>query len=381
MAVLIPLGTDRPLARPTVVTFGLLAINVAVFITGIAIAKADPDRWRSLEAMLVLSPHSPRAWSWVTYAFLHQGFWHIAGNMLSLWVFGPNVEDRFGRVGFLVFYLVGGAAAGGAHVLLNDSSVLGASGAIAAVTGAYLVLFPRTTVKTLFLLGLGIFLIPASWFIGGRIAWDLFSTGSGHSGNVATMAHLGGYAFGILVALVLLWTKILPREVYDLFSITKHAARRRQFREVQYQQQRKIAQQNRAGFEAGVVSDPIAQARGEVSEKLLANNSDGAAAAYRKLLEEFGESAALLSRKSQYDVANALLRAGDHQTAATAYRLFLRGYPNDPETPLVRLMSGLISARYLNDPVSAKQDVAAAMEGLPEGTERELARELMAELG
>ncbi len=379
MAVLIPLGTDRPLDRPTVVTFGLLAVNVAVFIAGLAFEKSDPDQFRTLREMFWLAPHSPRPWSWVTYAFLHANFWHIAGNLVSLWVFGPNVEDRFGRIGFLVFYLVGGAAAGGAHALLNDAPVLGASGAIAAVTGAYLVLFPRTIVKTLFLLGLGLYQIPATWFITGRIVWDIFATGSGRSGNVATVAHLGGYAFGMAVALLLLWLKILPREVYDLFSITKHAARRRQFREIQYQHQKKIARQNQEG--AGVVTEPMAQARGEVGEKLLANDGDGAAAAYRKLLEQFGEGAAILSRKSQYDIANALYRAGDHQTAATAYRLFLQAYPNDPETPLMRLMSGLINARYLNDPVSAKQDVAAAMEGLPEGAERELARELMAELG
>jgi len=378
VAVLIPLGTDRPLARPTVVTFVLLAVNVAVFITGLAFEKADPDRLKELRTLLILDPHSLRAWSWVTYAFLHANFWHIAGNLVFLWVFGPNVEDRFGRIGFLLFYLAGAAAAGGAHVLLAHAPVLGASGAITAVTGAYLVLFPRTIVRVFFLLGFGILHISAAWFITASIAWDIFTTGAGQAGNVATLAHLGGYVFGIGVALFLLWTKILPREVYDLFSITKHAARRRQFREVQYQQQKKIAKQNQG---AGVVSEPVALARGEVSEKLLANDGDGAAAAYRKLLEDFGEGAALLSRNSQYDIANALWVAKDHQTAATAYRLFLRGYPNDSETPRMRLMSGLINARYLNDPVSAKQDLAAAIEGLPDGDERQLARELIAELG
>jgi membrane associated rhomboid family serine protease len=377
--VIIPIGTDRPLARPTLVTIALIVANVAVYTAQESLGRADPERVEALRALLALKPTEFHWWGLFSYAFLHGGLWHLLGNMAFLWVFGPNVEDRFGRLGFLVFYLAGGAAAGGLHSVLVSNPVIGASGAIAAVTGAYLVLFPRTEIRTLFLIFFAMYNIPAWWFIGGRIAWDLYFTGSGRSGNVATEAHLAGYAFGAAVGMLLLWTKILPREVYDLFSISKQAVRRRQFRELQYQQKKK------ATAKAAVADDPrrdeLAAARAEVMEKLSAADGPGAGAAYRKLLEEFGEPAALLNRKAQYDMANLLYQAGDHQNAAAAYRGFLKGYPTDSEVPMVRLMIGLINARYLNDPVQAKLELTAAIESLPNGQERELARELISELG
>src|SRR5262249_20133954 len=144
-----------------------------------------------------------RPWTLVTHAFLHAGWLHLLGNMVFLWVFGPNVEDRFTRIGVLIFYLVGGAAAGGAHALLEASPALGAGGAIAAVTGAYIVLFPRTLIKCIvFLIIIGIFQIPAWIFIVLAIAKDMVWVGL-PTDNVARFAHLGGYAFGMMVSLFL----------------------------------------------------------------------------------------------------------------------------------------------------------------------------------
>ncbi len=375
--VLIPLGTNRPLVRPTLVTIALIVANVAVYGTGQVLSRADPQAAESLTNLLRLDPAKFRWWGLVSYAFIHAGLWHLLGNMVFLWVFGPNVEDRFGRLGFFAFYLIGGAVAGGFHALFNDAPVIGASGAVAAVTGAFLVLFPRTIVHTLFIVFFGFFSLPAWWFIGGRIAWDLYATGAGWSGNVATGAHLAGYTFGGVIAMALLWTKLLSRESYDLFSITKQAARRRQFREAQYQ----LKRANAKPILDQARSEELATVRAEVYEKLAALDAPGVSAAYRRLLESFGEPAALLNRKAQYDAANLLLKGGDHQTAATAYRVFLRGYPTDSEVPKVRLMMGLLNARYLNDPVQAKLDVAEAIKGLPGGQERALADELIAELG
>src|SRR5690606_10854959 len=120
---------------------------------------------------------------------------HVLGNMLILWVFGTSVEDRLTRWWFLAFYLVGGAAAGAAHALLESSPALGASGAVAAVTGAAIVLFPRSNVKCIvFFFIIGIFNIPAWIFIAFAIAKDIFFAGLG-GGNVAYFAHLGGYAY------------------------------------------------------------------------------------------------------------------------------------------------------------------------------------------
>jgi membrane associated rhomboid family serine protease len=382
--MLIPFGTDRPLRRPTLVNHVLVGVNVAVFLAGVIVQRVDPVLFAQLKVQLTLHPDQFRWWGLITYAFLHDGFMHLAGNMLFLWVFGPNVEDRFGRLGYLAFYLLGGALAGGIHSLFYGNPILGASGAVAAVTGAYFVLFPHTRIKTIILFFIiGVYEIPAWWIIGGQFLWNLFAQGTGASGNVATFAHLVGYVWGISVSMLLLAAGVLPREPYDLFTMSRQAARRRQFREAHFQHARAMAQSQRAGTPVAepAVVDALAQDRAEVTVH-IPGDLPAAAAAYKKLLEKHGATvgASLLSRRSQYDLANYLFESGDHMTAATAYQLFLEGYPTDSETPMVRLMLGLISARYLNDPVKAKAEIGLAMPGLAEGP-RGLAMELLAELG
>lgn len=386
----IPLGTDRPLNRPTLVTHALIVANLAIFLADAILARSNPQQHITVFNELVLFPESAKWWTFVTYAFLHGNFMHILGNMVFLWVFGPNVEDRLGRLGFLAFYIMGGVAAGVLHALVYSNPVVGASGAIAAVTGAYLVLFPHTQVKVLlFFILIGVFQIPAWWFIGARIAWDLLAEASGMSGMVATLAHLGGYGYGMAVSMLLLWTGLLKREVYDLFSIQRQARRRRQFRELNYKRQR-VADKGQHADQAmrpdrldDAKAEALAEARAEVSTHVAEGDLPAAAAAYRRLLERFSAvpGATLLNRRVQYDLANYLFSSGDYQLAAAAYEVFLDGYANDPEVANVRLILGLINARYLNDPVRAKQEISAAMEGLGPGPQQDLARELLVELG
>lgn len=379
--MIVPLGTDRPLSRPTLVTHILVWANVLIFAAGMTLKQpwGNPELFADLHQRFILNPADLKPWTFLTYAFLHANFMHILGNMLFLWVFGPNVEDRFGRFGFLAFYLLGAAAAAGLHAAFQPNPVLGASGAVAAVTGAYLVLFPKTRINVFFLLVvIGTYQIPAWWFIGGQIVWDFIATGSGRGGRVAVLAHLGGYAFGIGTSMLLLATGILKREGYDLFSLSKQAARRRQFKELEFQRTKAAA----AVPDSPVATDELARLRAEVTDAFNRNDRPAATAAYRRLLDRYGPTpVALLTRRTHYELANILFSAGDHQTAATAYRLFLQGYPKDPETPVVRLMLGVINARYLNDPVSAKQDIHEALTGLPDGDHKDLARELLAELG
>src|SRR6202012_1839718 len=157
---------------------------------------------------------------WITAMFMHAGWDHILGNMLFLAIFGKNVEDAFGRLGYLVFYLAGGFAAimmQTAMTLLfgtaSDAQVptLGASGAIAAVMGAYFVLYPTSRIRTF--LGLFPITIPAWFFLGGWFLYQFFESNyalvhpsdDGGSG-VAFFAHVGGFIFGLLVARVLLGT-------------------------------------------------------------------------------------------------------------------------------------------------------------------------------
>jgi len=143
--------------------------------------------------------------------FLHAGFLHIIGNMLFLWVFGNNVEDYLGPVKFLIFYLLGGIAAAFAHILLNLNDVLpavGASGAVAAVMGAYLVLYPRARVNTLVpifffftVVQLSAFAVLGLWFVYQFIIGGLDAAGGGNP--VAWLAHVGGFVFGVIGILLL----------------------------------------------------------------------------------------------------------------------------------------------------------------------------------
>jgi membrane associated rhomboid family serine protease len=137
--------------------------------------------------------------------FLHGGWFHLVGNMLFLWVFGNNVEDRLGRIGFLVFYVMGGLAATGLQLAFDPNSAVpnvGASGAIAAILASYLVLFPRARIHTLVIFFFITFLeLPASFVLVAWFVLQLFSgvgeMGGQVGGGVAYWAHVGGFVFGI----------------------------------------------------------------------------------------------------------------------------------------------------------------------------------------
>lgn len=156
-------------------------------------------------------------WFSVIYSmFLHGGLLHLGGNMLFLWVFGNNIEDTKGKVTYLVFYLLAGLAATAAHIAIQPSStipVVGASGAIAGVMGAYLVLFPNVPIKTLVMFFFITFIdIRAKWLLGFWFVSQFFVQ---PDAGVAWMAHVGGFAFG--VAAGLLWkTRAQPDSEYQL---------------------------------------------------------------------------------------------------------------------------------------------------------------------
>jgi membrane associated rhomboid family serine protease len=153
--------------------------------------------------------------------FLHANLIHLGGNMLYLWIFGNNIEDRFGRLGFLVFYLAGGVAAVVAQVVVDPSSpvpLVGASGAIAATLGAYLVLFPRARVLALVFLGFFYQLleIPAVvvlgfWFVLQLIEGFGSLGASSALGGVAFFAHIGGFVAGVVVAWLVRTLRPRPR--------------------------------------------------------------------------------------------------------------------------------------------------------------------------
>src|SRR5256885_2367762 len=142
--MLIPLRTDSPLRTTPYMNWALIVANVAVYVLQ-ATNPAIIDHY-------MLWPRYPRVYAFITSTFLHAGLLHIAGNMLFLYIFGNNVNDRMGHLGYLAFYLAGGICSGLAYVLTqtHDIPVVGASGAISAITGAYMVLLPRSNVTVFF---------------------------------------------------------------------------------------------------------------------------------------------------------------------------------------------------------------------------------------
>ncbi len=383
--MLIPIGTDRPLRRPPLVTPVLIGINIALYLCQAILEKSDPEAYRRLLEPLLVSGPAFKPWQLITSAFLHASWWHVLGNMVVLWVFGPNVEDRLTRIGFVAFYLVGAAVSGGAHAIIENNPALGASGAVSAVTGAYIVLFPRTNIKcVLFIIIIGIFNIPAWAFIAFAIAKDLVFAGFAGD-NVARFAHLGGYAFGLVVSLLLLWRRILAREPYDLFTIGRQAYRRRQLKEASFNRNRTEANApvRRVGSDGNTDDSPAAKARANVSSLLANNQLEQAGIAYKQLVEQHADKPALctLSRRHQLDLANNFFSLGDHEAAAYAYQRFLEAYERDTEVPRVRLMLGLINTRYLNDPVRARQLLSGLAPLLRDADQKLLAETLLKELG
>lgn len=143
--------------------------------------------------------------AFVSFMFLHSGFWHLLGNMWSLYIFGDNVEDRLGPIRYLVFYLLCGVASGLSHLFLNlqsDIPIIGASGAIAGVMGAYFILHPKSRILTLIpIFFIPYFIeIPAYFFLGIWFVLQFVSAALSHSdyGGIAWWAHIGGFVFGIL---------------------------------------------------------------------------------------------------------------------------------------------------------------------------------------
>jgi membrane associated rhomboid family serine protease len=202
---MIPLGdASRRLRRWPVVTVALIAANVWVFWQELQYGERFVYMYSAIPARIAAG----RGWgTLVTAMFLHAGWLHIIGNMVFFWAFAPEMEDAMGRFRFLVFYLVGGVVAMTAQVMaMPTSSVpnLGASGAIAAVMGAFIVTYPRDRIKTAiwFLLFVRVTYIPAVLLIGVWFLMQLFSAGQvaqqAQTGGVAYLAHVGGFLFGVV---------------------------------------------------------------------------------------------------------------------------------------------------------------------------------------
>ncbi len=217
---MIPLRDNIPSQRAPIVTVGIIIVNVLVFLNQLTLPPKAAVRFVYAYGLIPLEISSgdllvshpvPVYATILTSMFVHGGLFHIAGNMLYLWIFGDNVEDRMGRLRFVIFYLLSGLAAAAAQILSDPHSkipMIGASGAISGVLGAYLLLFPHARVVTLIFFGWFIRLveIPALVVLGFWIVVQVLSgllTLGVQVGGVAFFAHIGGFVAGLIMVIPL----------------------------------------------------------------------------------------------------------------------------------------------------------------------------------
>ena len=210
---MIPYKDDNPTRTFPFVTIGIIVLNIFVFLWQVVSASgmeqvaysygAIPHYILSFEKVQPIHP----AITIFSAMFMHGGLFHLGGNMLYLWIFGNNIEDRLGHLRFIVFYLFCGIVSAYAHAITDPDSLMpmiGASGAVSGILGAYLLLFPRATVYTLVFLGFFVTTvkIPALIVIGFwaivQLINGLISTGVARGGGVAWFAHIGGFLVGLL---------------------------------------------------------------------------------------------------------------------------------------------------------------------------------------
>ena len=205
-----PIGdTNIEKGHKPIVTYLLLAINIAVFIYQVMLPANQQQQFVfTYGSIPVEILRGQDLFTLFTCMFLHGGWMHLIGNMLFLWVFGDNIEATMGSMRYFIFYLLGGLLASLTHSLLSTGSEIpcvGASGAIAACLGAYLVMFPKSQIKILFLLFMSSFRVSAVYFLGFWIVQQ-FMSGIGSlsvtTGGVAYWAHIGGFVFGVIMGFV-----------------------------------------------------------------------------------------------------------------------------------------------------------------------------------
>lgn len=377
--IFFPIRTDRRQLHTPWVNYALIALNVVAF----AYTNRQVDLPEVIESWM-LFPSNPNWRQFVTYQFLHSGYWHLVGNMMFLYVFGNNLEDRLGKISYLAFYLAGGVISGLGHCLASDAPVLGASGSVCAVTGAYLILFPKVYVTIFYwFFYIGTFEVTSLFLIGVFIAQDLLQS-LGGGGGVAYEAHLAGYAFGVVIASGLLLTRLLPREPYDLLALIEHRRRKQQFRQLTQRGYRPWDFGQNASAPPQITGEltpqqkQLADLRSQISRAVAGHDLDHAARCYIDLLAI--DAKQTLSQPHQLDVANHLMSDGRYEQAARAYELFLDAYKTYAHREQVELILGLIYARYLSRPPRARELLNVALPRLHDDKQRELARQALSAL-
>ncbi len=387
--MLLPIRTSIRPWRTPYANYALIIANVLVFL---AQHHVDPTSnivgYRPWVPHFMLIPNQLHLWQFISYGFLHGSLMHIVGNMFFLYLFGNNVNDKLGHIGYLCFYLAGAVFSGIGHTLVSNAPVLGASGAVAAVTGAYLVLFPQTLITVIYwFFFIGTMDLPALYFIAFKmIFWD--NVLERRIPNVAYDAHLAGYTFGIAAMLLMLTTGLLAGSNFDLWAMIKRWNQRRRYRDVvasghdpftgQTKAKRIRVKEIKKTAAQRQKQERIEKLRHEIANRIDQRNLPDAARVYLELMEL--DSKQVLPRQYLLDIANQL--AGDNKPAESAktYEQFLTHYGSYEYAEQVELMLGILYSRYLDKPDLAIKYLQAAAEKLSDPGQLKMCRDELAKL-
>lgn len=375
--MIIPIRTESAIRRTPITNYVLIGVELLAFLL-LNERVSGPSGVQLRDHHLGFDSSDPSIYQFVTYQFLHADPKHLFGNMLFLWVFGNSVNAKMGNVPYLLFYLSGGVFAAWGYALVNPVhfELVGASGAIAAVTAAYVALFPRSHVTVLvWFFIIHFFEVPAMLLIGLKIiVWDnLIAPGMGGDTNVAYYAHLAGYLFGFLAVLLLLLIRALPRDQFDILALWKQWNRRREMAAAMTHAA-SLGTVGRAPVDPHQRTleerrlDDLSEIRGRIGEALERRDLSRAADLYERLMAL--DPRQCLSELYQFDVAREFYRTGRFSQAAAAFERLVECYPQSREMNDVRLLLGIIYARDLGQLELADKHLAQTMETLQDDARR-----------
>ncbi|MCH2136458.1 MAG: rhomboid family intramembrane serine protease [Phycisphaerales bacterium] len=404
----VPLGTDRPMRRRPRACEVLLALTIGAYVAVMLVGVMNPESAREVINWLTLrrSEVASEPWTLITYQFAHDSpfvgsgsgsglyrLLHLAFNMVGLWVFGRPLEDRIGHLGLVLLYLGGGAVAGIGHLLESPAPVLGASGSVCALVGAFAVLLPRVQIRILLIFFIiGIWLIPATWVIAFWMVLDLVGFAGAGDASTAYAAHLGGYAAGIAAGFALLPLGRLRGDDVDALWMLKQWARRRRARADLQPRSKEPPGKTPSHLPtppAAATKTPIDNAQTadepdtrtwlrDVEAAMRSGRTAGAMQRWRRGAAEDPE--ACLGAPVQLDLANHLQADGQWEAAADAYQRLLKHHSDHPEAPMVRLLLSVLLIRRLDRGPEALELLEQATDQLHEQPHLDLASQLRSEI-
>ncbi|MEK6676981.1 MAG: rhomboid family intramembrane serine protease [Planctomycetota bacterium] len=397
--VILPIRTESISRRVPRANYVLIAFQLILFaFTYKPIVGQRVESFK--DRHLAFHSDSPAIHQFVTYQFLHADLGHLIGNLVCLWVFGNGVNAKIGNYAYVLFYLSGGifAAWGYAWIHPRPFQLIGASGAIAAVTTAYLVLFPRSRVTVLvwFFVFLQFFELPAITLIGLKIiVWDnIVAPTLNPGGNVAHGAHLAGYVFGFAFALAMLFLRAAPRDQFDIIALWRRQRLRREFAGALRESGvgpntphgrvgRRSTADTALRVEEERVLDAVSEVRGRLSDALATGHHDLAMQIYQEFLTLAPQQC--LSERQQLTLGREFYAVGRYAEAIAAFERFLESYGKSLDAFDIRMLVGIMYARDLQKYEIADQILTDCLPVLRDGGRRELClrwlRDVRAALG